>query len=798
MMTNAFIISFFSVVSGAAVALITVAFLMKYHPARKRALPETEGPGTKPIPPDAVFNCLDMGLVIIDLNGCVRFMNTHALSLCGLEQDNTVGKRLTDIRPFADPPGCDHFKDLVRDIVDARHRPPVKKYISFEINGQPRLISETHYPVIDTCEIMIGLAMVLETMPGRICAAMTEAQADDRLRAFEASGAAMAIFEDDMSISMVNSEFERLTRFSKEEIEGEKTWPDFIADDDLDPIKKYLSERQQPPDQPPPPQEFRLIDKTGQIKHILYRVNIIAHTKRCVATLINITERKQAEERLKHSEACYRTLVESTMDGFFMFELPSGQFLKLNQMLCDLYGYTMEEALKLTIWDLISPEDHVPIHRDIERWVNDEAHIDNHEVINTIRKNGSRLRVEVSTSLVKFEEKIVFQGLIKDVTEREQLQRQLQESQKMNAIGTLAGGLAHDFNNLLMGVQGYTTLMLLDISPSHPHYKRLKFIEQHVEKGANLTRQILDFAQTKQQELEKADLNVLIKRSLNMFSQTRKEVNIHTTYQHSIWKTKVDTGQIEQVLLNLYLNAWQAMATGGDLYVQTQNISFSAHQIRPLGLEPGNYVKISVKDTGTGIRKELHSKIFDPFFTTKPTGKGTGLGLASSYGIIRNHGGLIEVQSDVGKGALFNIYLPAVKSKTEPKSLPDGHHPEKTRTIMLVDDERLITDVGSELLTKLGYQVMTASSGKEAVTLYREHRCRIDLVILDIIMPVMGGRETYARLKSINPEVKVLLASGYSRDHIVEGLMKDGCNGFIQKPFKLEYLDEQIRHILCP
>ncbi|MDD4073592.1 MAG: response regulator, partial [Desulfobacterales bacterium] len=311
-------------------------------------------------------------------------------------------------------------------------------------------------------------------------------------------------------------------------------------------------------------------------------------------------------------------------------------------------------------------------------------------------------------------------------------------------------------------------------------------------------RQILDFAQTKQQELEKTDLNVLIKRSLNMFSQTRKEVNIHTTYQHSIWKTEVDAGQIEQVLLNLYLNAWQAMATEGDLYVQTQNISFSAHQIRPLGLEPGNYVKISVKDTGTGIRKELHSKIFDPFFTTKPNGKGTGLGLASSYGIIRNHGGLIEVQSEVGKGALFNIYLPAVKSKTEPKSLPDDHHPEETRTIMLVDDEYLITDVGSELLTKLGYQVMTASSGKEAVTLYREHLSRIDLVILDIIMPVMGGRETYARLKSVDPEVKVLLASGYSRDHIVEGLMKDGCNGFIQKPFKLEYLDEQIRHILFP
>lgn len=765
---------------------------LKYHPG-----PEIYPACSEQIASGTVLEGLDIGLIVIDANGAVSHVNTKAQSLCRLSRDQALGKPLTEIIRFADQGSYDYVKNLARDIIKTTDQTEAEKTITLEVSGQCRLVREMHYRIVDSHQAVIGLAILLKDGSRGKIHPETDAGDDSFRRAFETAGTAMVVFEDDMTISMVNTEFEALTQFPRHEIEDKKCWSDFILHDERDHMEKYLLDRRRHPERPAAQQSFRLIDKAGRVLTVLTKINIFSDSGRAVASLINITERKQAEELLRQSETCYRSLVESTMDVFFISELPTGRFLILNQMFCDLYGYLMDEALRMTVWDLICPEDHKMIQRDIDRWLSRESIEDDHSVINTLRKDGSTLRVDILKSVVKFQGKMVFQGLIKDVTEREQLQRQLAESQKMNAIGTLAGGIAHDFNNLMMGIQGYTTLMLLDISPSHPHYKRLKSIEHHVEKGANLTRQILDFAQTKKQELKLSDLNLLIKKSLYMFGRSRKEINIHTTYQHGIWPANIDTGQIEQVLLNLYLNAWQAMPDGGDLYVQTRNVSFSSHQTGPIGLRPGDYVKISVRDTGTGILKDHLPKIFDPFFTTKPVGTGSGLGLASCYGIIRTHGGLIEAQSESGQGAVFTIYLPAHKAETVSGSLPtEAPSPKTSKTVLIVDDESHIIDVGSQLLKKLGYQVLTATTGTEAVTIYKSLRHRIDLVILDVVMPTMGGRETYIQLKEVDPDVKVLLSSGYTRSSLIEDMLKNGCRGFVQKPFKFEYLDEQIRHIL--
>jgi two-component system cell cycle sensor histidine kinase/response regulator CckA len=281
-----------------------------------------------------------------------------------------------------------------------------------------------------------------------------------------------------------------------------------------------------------------------------------------------------------------------------------------------------------------------------------------------------------------------------------------------------------------------------------------------------------------------------------MFGRTKKEITIHRTYQDGIWTVEVDQGQIDQVLLNLYVNAWQAMPGGGDLYIETENVILDEDYVKPYNAAPGNYVKLSVTDTGVGMDKATQKRIFDPFFTTKEMGRGTGLGLASAYGIITNHDGIINLYSTKGTGTTFNIYLPAVDGKPsrEVKSFEDIV--PGTESVLLVDDEDMILDVGKEMLKKLGYRVLLARSGEEALALYREKQNEIDVVILDMIMPETGGGETFDSLKIIKNDIKVLLSSGYSMHGEAQDIIERGCNGFIQKPFNIEDLSHKLRAVL--
>ena len=267
-------------------------------------------------------------------------------------------------------------------------------------------------------------------------------------------------------------------------------------------------------------------------------------------------------------------------------------------------------------------------------------------------------------------------------------------------------------------------------------------------------------------------------------------------HQEGIWTVEVDGGQIEQVLLNLYINAWQSMPGGGNLYLQTENVRLDSGYIKPFAIDPGKYVKISVTDTGVGMDKNTQERMFEPFFTTKKMGRGTGLGLASAYGIIKNHGGIISVYSEKDEGTTFNIYLPA--SDKEVLELEEKSHEilKGTETILLVDDEEIIIDVGKEVLEELGYRVLIAQRGKEAIEVYRANAEDIDLVVLDMIMPDMGGGETFDKLKEMDQGVKVLLSSGYSINGDAQQVLDRGCMGFIQKPFNLTAISQKIREIL--
>jgi PAS domain S-box-containing protein len=514
-------------------------------------------------------------------------------------------------------------------------------------------------------------------------------------------------------------------------------------------------------------------------------------------------KRRKADKALKESSEKYRTILESIEEGYFETDL-EGNLTFSNSPFCKILGYSPKQLIGMNTREYTTAETAEKVSRIIEQ-VKQTGKAEDVTEYDVIRQDGSKATLELSISLLTDADgnPAGFRGMLRDVTKRKEteeekrlLQHQLQQAQKMESIGTLAGGIAHDFNNILMGIQGNATLMQLKIKSDHPAFDKIKNIDKFVQNGTELTNQLLGFARRGKYLVKTTDLNEVIKKSSSLFARTKKEIQIHTNFEHEIWAAEVDAGQIEQALLNLYVNAWQAMPEGGDLFLKTHNVELDNSVIKPFKVEPGKYVEISVSDTGVGIDKETRERIFEPFFTTKEMGRGTGLGLASVYGIIKSHGGYIDVSSEKEKGTTFTIHLPASQKDAVMESPAPADWSKRFGTILLIDDEKMILDVGCELLEELGYTVLSALSGKEALEIFKKNSNKIDLVIMDMIMPGMGGGETFDHLRDINPDIKVLLSSGYSVDGQATKILRRGCNGFIQKPFNLNQLSEKIGKIM--
>jgi PAS domain S-box-containing protein len=414
------------------------------------------------------------------------------------------------------------------------------------------------------------------------------------------------------------------------------------------------------------------------------------------------------------------------------------------------------------------------------------------------KKDTSLLESEATFTPVmnKAGEVINHVGVQRDVTQEVQLEKQLRQAQKMEAIGTLAGGIAHDFNNLLMGIQGNISLSLSETGSDSPLFENLKKIEQYVHNGVELTKKLLGFAQGGKYEVRLTDLNQLLKEQNLLFSRTNKAIVFKEDLEPNLWNVEADQDQIEQVILNLYMNAFQAMPTGGTLTIRTENVTIDNDQHALHQVTPGDYILLTVADSGTGMDENTQKRIFDPFFTTKDKGRGTGLGMASVYGIIKNHEGCINVFSREGQGTRFEIYLPASQKTALQHQLKVKNYIPGKETVLLVDDEEMIVDVGERMLNKLGYEVLTAMDGDEAVEIYQTHKDKINLVILDMVMPRASGGEVFDRLKQIEPAIKVILCSGYSIDGQATEILDRGCSAFIQKPFDLQTLSQQIRAVL--
>ncbi|HEV7681351.1 MAG TPA: PAS domain S-box protein [Pyrinomonadaceae bacterium] len=521
-------------------------------------------------------------------------------------------------------------------------------------------------------------------------------------------------------------------------------------------------------------------------------------------TLEDITERKQAEVQLLQSEERYRELVENARDIIYEHDL-DGRYTSANKSGQQLSGYSLAETLELNIADTIAPE-YLDKAREMLRLKLAGDTVTAYE-LEVLTKDGGRIPVEVNTRLVyRNGAPVGVQGIARNITDRKRLEealrdseQQLRQSQKLEAIGQLAGGVAHDFNNLLTAINGYSALALRRLGDDHPISSYLEEIRKAGDRAANLTRQLLAFGRKQLLQPLAINLNDIVGDMIKLLKRLiGEDIQLITRPGSGLKQIKADPGQLEQVIVNLVVNARDAMPRGGIVTIETANTTLDgAYARKHVDVTPGDYVMLAVSDTGVGMDHETQSHIFEPFFTTKEKDKGTGLGLSTVYGIIRQSGGNIWVYSEVGKGTTFKIYLPLIDGEVSAKAESDSAPIKRgSETVLLVEDEDMVRKLASELLVESGYIVLEANGGEEAISLGKSHTEPIDLLITDVVMPKFSGKEVAELLREVHPETKVLFMSGYTDEAIVHHGIVDSGIAFIQKPFSERALAQKIRDVL--
>jgi len=610
-------------------------------------------------------------------------------------------------------------------------------------------------------------------------------------------------FLPDGTLSFVNSAYCQYFRKAREDLIG-KNFFLFIPEKEQDRVRLHFESLTQ--EKPVISYEHQVLAPDGTLRwqhwtdHAIFDNNGIVQQYQSIG--LDITESKKTELALRESEERFRELAELMPETIFEMDLEANLTF-VNRNAYNYFGYTPTDFKKgLSGFDMIIPEDHDRSKENMAKLLNGERTGINEYT--ALRKDGTTFPVMIHSAPIFQDGKPDgFRGFIIDISdrkkaeeERRKLEIQFQRAQRFEALGTLAGGIAHDFNNLLMNIQGNTSLMLFEIESTHPFFESLKKIEKQVKSGARLTRQMLGYARKGKFNVKAVDLNRIVNESADTFARTRKEITIHREFEEDLFPIEADEGQIEQVLLNLYVNAADAMPGGGSLFLKTKNethVNIKSNHYSPA---PGNYVQLTVTDSGIGMDNQTLERIFDPFFSTKDMGHGTGLGLASVYGIVKSHDGYIDVESKKDRGTTFTIFLPASEKDVQDTTDTAAKLIRGSGTLLIVDDEEMVLNVGVNMLEKLGYTVLEARNGTQAVALFDAHKSEIKMVILDIIMPDMGGGEVYEKIKAMNPDVKVLLSSGYSVDGQAIDLLERGCDGFMQKPFTMEELSAKVTQIL--
>jgi PAS domain S-box-containing protein len=551
---------------------------------------------------------------------------------------------------------------------------------------------------------------------------------------------------------------------------------------------------------------FSVVCKNGEMKEIEFKPTLL-DDGRIVVILSDITDHKRAEGALRESEEKYRTILENVEDGYFEVDI-AGNLTFFNDSLCRMLGYSRDEMIGMNNRKYTDQENATKLYQAFNR-VYRTGEPTKGFGWEVVAKDGMKLFGEVSVSLIKDSKgkPTGFRGIARDITERKRaeeekaaLQEELRQSQKMEAIGSLAGGIAHDFNNLLTVISGNCQLSLLELKEGDPLKGNIEEIKAATDRAASLTRQLLAFSRRQVLDMKVLNLNTIIRDLEKMLRRViGEDVGLVTSLANDLGTVKTDSGWIEQVIMNLAVNARDAMPSGGKLIIETNNAELEDPYARShVAMKPGRYVKLCVSDTGLGMAPEVREHLFEPFFTTKKKGKGTGLGLSTVYGIVKQSGGNIWVYSEPGLGTTFNIYLPRVDESLEDirKKVTREELPGGGETILVVEDEEDVRRLAVRILKRQGYIVLEASCGNDALVLSKERKGPIDMVLTDVVMPGMSGPQLADQLTRLHPKMQVLYMSGYTDNAgFHHGVLKQGVN-YIQKPFTIDGLMKKMREVL--
>ncbi|MEE9122558.1 MAG: PAS domain S-box protein [Syntrophobacteria bacterium] len=539
--------------------------------------------------------------------------------------------------------------------------------------------------------------------------------------------------------------------------------------------------------------EVDLLTKSGGVKNVIFTGALEGDS--ISGMILDTTEHKQAvEERIRLA-----TAVDQAAESVIISD-KRGTIQYVNPAFERLSGFTKDDIVGRNFRVLKSDTHNEEFYREMWGTINSGT-VWAGQIGNRM-KDGSLCQFETTISPIRDNSGAIvsFVSVNRDVTQEAALEAQLLQAQKMEAVGTLAGGIAHDFNNLLQVIRGYTEVLLHGVNEDPSNYEALQKIYRSAKRGAELTRQLLTFSRKVQSERRPLDLNQEVEQVKNLLERTIPkmiEIELHLDKAPAI--ISADPVQVEQALMNLAVNAMDAMSEGGKIIIETERAILDEEFCKThLGARPGEYVLLTISDTGHGMDKEILEHVFEPFYTTKEVGKGTGLGLAMVYGIVKTHEGYILCYSELGSGTTFKIYLPALVQSGHWREAGEGEDQLKggDETILLVDDEEYIRELGVELLSDVGYEVLTATDGESALQLYRKEQHRIDLVILDLVIPGMGGKKCYEEILKINPQAKILIVSGHSVNGPGKEAMEAGARGFVGKPFDVSHMLKAVREIL--
>ncbi|MDA8123325.1 MAG: PAS domain S-box protein [Deltaproteobacteria bacterium] len=598
----------------------------------------------------------------------------------------------------------------------------------------------------------------------------------------------------DWSLVFAGADIERLSGYSAKDFLCKSVlWRTLIHPDDLEMVKSRFREAVKR-EEKVLRIEYRIVHRDGEVRWLADRRQLAYDAKGTFVhvdgLLLDISDRRRSEEALRLTQFA----VDRAGDAAYWVK-PDGRLIYVNDQACRVLGYSREELLSMSIHD-VNPEfppqvwsDHWEDLRRRKSFTIETRHL---------AKDGRIIPVEVNVNHVGFDGKEYNCASARDISVRvqaqersRQLEVQLLQSRKMEAIGSLAGGIAHDFNNLLTGILGYADLLNGKAEPGSEIRRAAEVIRDAAERASRLTAKLLGYARKGKHLIVPVDIHKTIDDVTELLERTMdRRIRIRKSFNQGSLAVEGDPTQLQQIVLNLAMNARDAMPGGGDMTISTGIEDLDeAYCVSHTGATPGRHVYIEVADTGSGIPDGHMDKIFDPFFTTKEQGEGTGLGLPMVFGIVKNHGGHIHVESEVGAGSRFKVYLPPSGAEAgEPDSCPATEAGGSRGRILLIDDQETVREVCTAMLQNLGYTVSTTSDGREGVEHYRRHGKEIDLVIVDMVMPNMGGRECFLRIKAMNPKVRAVLSTGFSMDGAVQEIMKEGITGFIQKPYRLEQL----------